>query len=44
MVVKRKKTAKYYLDNKDVLKQKAKDVYRNLSEKRKLSQKVVFKR
>ena len=29
------KAAKYYLDNKDVLKEKAKNAYRNLSEEEK---------
>ena len=30
-----KKAAKYYPDNKDILKEKAKNVYRNLSEEKK---------
>ena len=37
----KEKAAKYYLDNKDVLKEKAKNVYRNVTEERK---EIVFKR
>ena len=37
------KAAKYYLDNKDVLKEKAKNVYRNLSEEEKEVERLYSK-
>ena len=39
----KEKAAKYYLDNKDILKEKAKHVYRNLSEEKKEAKRLYLK-